>query len=349
MSTQTLLFTQPVIDRPQFVVSYGVLLGLYAIIPLCILLQGCDQLFMDGTLKAALPSSPNHFLLFQVLFGIPHIVASAITLSSNVEYVQFFKFKLLSMTVFIVLFFGVGSLFIPYKVLYIITAIWTVYHVLKQQHGITRGVYQLPSWAFNSLLGLSVSAGVVIYIGIFLKKSLDLVQAAILQNSAIGLCLGLIFLTLLSQRYVKTQFGKVFLWANTLLVLSSFYLAMQQYYFLAILVPRLVHDTTAFIFYVTHDYNRHQQNADNFIYRWTNHCHIPIFIVLPLLAFGLAFVLQNYGDAFISNISHYLFDVEVRKASTLGLIGYLSLMHYYTESFTWKQGSPYRRYIGFKK
>ncbi|NOT84892.1 MAG: hypothetical protein HOP02_08980 [Methylococcaceae bacterium] len=349
MVTQTLSFTQPVIDRPQHVVSYRVLLGLYIIIPLCLLLQGGDDLFFAGALKAALPSSPNHYLIFQLLFGIPHIIASAITLSSNMEYVQFFKTKLLLMTAFIVLFFGVGSLFIPYKVLYLITATWTVYHVLKQQHGIARGVYQLPNWAFNALLGLSVSAGVMIYVGIFLKKSFDLSQAALVQNTAAGLCLGLILVTILSQWHIKTRFGKVFLWANTLLVLSSFYLAMQQYYFLAILVPRLVHDSTAFIFYVTHDYNRHQQQPVNFIYRWANCAHIPIFMVLPLLAFGAAFGLQKYGDALISNLSLYVFDIEIRKAVTLGIIGYLSLMHYYTESFTWKQGSPYRRYIGFKK
>ncbi|MFI3120847.1 MAG: hypothetical protein QX203_12805 [Methylococcaceae bacterium] len=349
MSAQIFSFTSTITQAPQRLVSYRVLLGLYAIIPLCLLLQGCDRFFFGEILKNALPSSPNHYVVFQLLFGIPHIIASAITLSSNSEYVQFFKLKILLMSAFIVLFFGVGSLFIPYKVLYIITAIWTVYHVLKQQHGITRGLYQLPNWAFNTLLGLSVSAGIVIYISIFLKNQLTLTQAAFIQSSAAGLCLGLIVATLLSQRYIKSLFGKTFLWANSLLVLSSFYLAMQQYYFLAILIPRLVHDTTAFVFYVTHDYNRHQQQPTNFIYRWASYGHIPIFMVLPVLAFGLAFVLQNYGDALISHVTHYLFDVEVRKAVTLGLIGYLSLMHYYTESFTWKNNSPYRRFIGFKK
>jgi hypothetical protein len=41
--------------------------------------------------------------------------------------------------------------------------------------------------------------------------------------------------------------------------------------------------------------------------------------------------------------------VEIRRVVTLVVIGYLSLMHYYTESFTWKGDSPYRQFITFTK
>lgn len=348
MSTSTLPFTQFAAERPPLAISYRVLLGLYAIVPLCLLLQGCDWLFWDGYLQANLPSSPKHYLVLQLLFGTPHIIASSITLGSNAEYVRFFKPKLLGMSAFIILFFGVGSLFIPYKVLYCITAIWTVYHVLKQQLGVARGVYQLPQSAFNSLLVFSISAGVAIYLGIFLRNSLSPIHAVNLQNIAAALCFGLLVITVLSQRLVKTRFGQVFLWANTLLVLSSFYLYVHQYYFLAILAPRLVHDSTAFIVYITHDYNRHHTHPANSIYRWASYLHLPIFLVLPLLALALTFMLQSQGDRLVNDVLHYLFDVEIRKAVTLGVIGYLSLMHYYTESFIWKHGSPCRRFIGFK-
>jgi hypothetical protein len=42
-----------------------------------------------------------------------------------------------------------------------------------------------------------------------------------------------------------------------------------------------------------------------------------------------------------------LFSTQIYKAVTLGLIGYLALMHYYTEAFVWSAGSPLRRYIRF--
>lgn len=348
MSVETAI-AQPLVTENKLTVSFRLLLGLYAIIPLCLLLQGIDGWFWQGYLQAHLPSSPNHFILFQILFGTPHIIASAIVLTSNREYLQFYTRNIILMTLAVILVFGVGSLVIPYKALYVIVASWTVYHVLKQQHGIGRGVCGLPGWAFNVLLWLSVAAGICIYIGIFLKNSLDAGQTEWIKYSAAVLSSAVIVTALLCQRYVKTAFGQWFLWANVLLVISSFYFYLQQYYFFAILVPRLVHDATAYIFYVTHDYNRHHQHPLNGLYRLTERCGIHVFVVLPVLSFTLAFLLQSYGDALVSAFTQLLFGVEIRKAITLGLLGYLALLHYYTEAITWKHGSPYRQFIGFSK
>jgi hypothetical protein len=69
--------------------------------------------------------------------------------------------------------------------------------------------------------------------------------------------------------------------------------------------------------------------------------------VLPLLSFGLTYLLQVYGDAWVNWILQSLFSTQIYKAVTLGLIGYLALMHYYTEAFVWSAGSPLRRYIRF--
>jgi len=70
---------------------------------------------------------------------------------------------------------------------------------------------------------------------------------------------------------------------------------------------------------------------------------------LPVFSFFLAFVLQAYGDSVVNMVTTFFFGMEIRKAVTLGVLGYLGLMHYYTESFTWKQDSPYRRFISFTK
>lgn len=348
MSASHLSVQQSLVEN-KLAVSFKVLLGLYLIIPLSFLVYLADVFFWENYLQSILPSSPTHFVLFQILFGTPHIVASAILLTSNKDYLQFFKLKLISMTVLIILVFGIGSLFIPYKVLYIITACWTVYHVFKQQHGIGKGVCRLPGWAFYWLLWLSVSAGIFIYMGIFLKNSLGVYQAEWISLIAAVLTIGLILSTILCQRYVATSFGKYFLWSNTMLIVSSFYFYSQQYYFLAILVPRLVHDATAYVFYVTHDYNKHHEKPQNSLYRYAARCKLHIFLVLPLMSFGLTYLLQAYGDQMVNLISQTLFGTEVYKAITLGLIGYLSLMHYYTEAFSWQAGSPLRKYIRFSK
>lgn len=348
MSART-ISAQDIPNNSPLTVSFRLLLGLYSIIPLCLLLQLFDDWFWQGFLQQNLPSSPKQFLLFQIIFGTPHIVASSILLVSNTEYLKFYKWKVILMTGAIALIFGVGSLFIPYKVLYVTAAAWTVYHVLKQQLGVGRGLYHLPDWVFYVLLWMSVTTGIFVYIGIFLKNSLDVQQLEWIKLISGGLCAGLICSALLCQSYVNTSEGKWFLWSNVLLVLSSFYLFIQQYYFLAILVPRLVHDATAYIFYVVHDYNKHHQQPQNLMYHYAARCHLPVFVVLPLCSFLLAFVLQSYGDSAVNAITELFFGVEIRKAVTLGLLGYLALMHYYTEAFTWKQGSPYRRFIAFSK
>lgn len=340
---------QDSLENNKLAVSFKLLLGLYLIIPLSVLLYVADGFFWDHYLKSILPSRPEGLLIFQLLFGTPHILASAILISSNKEYFQFFKLKLIVMTVLIILIFGVGSLFIPYRVLYIAAACWTVYHVFKQQHGIGKGICKLPAWAFYWLLWLSVSAGIFIYVGVFLKNSLEPQHAEWVMLIAGTLTIGLILSSVLCQRYVPTTFGKWFLWSNTLLIVSSFYMYTQQYYFLAILIPRLVHDATAYVFYVTHDYNKHHYQPQNLIYKYAARCNLHVFLVLPLISFGFAYLLQAYGDELVNLITQFFFSSEIYQAITLGLIGYLSLMHYYTEAFTWQAGSPYRKYIRFSK
>lgn len=348
MSASNISVQESPVDN-KLAVSFKLLLGLYLIIPLSFLVYLADEIYWGNYLKAILPSSPTHFLLFQILFGTPHIVASAILVSTNIEYLQFFKSKLIIMTALIILVFGVGSLFIPYKVLYIITACWTVYHVFKQQHGIAKGVCRLPGWAFYWLLWLSVSAGIFIYMGIFMKNSLDAQQSEWIKLIAGTLTIGLILSSVLCQRYVPTRFGKYFLWSNTLLIVSSFYMYIQQYYFLAILIPRLVHDATAYVFYVAHDYNKHHEKPQNTLYKYAARCNLQVFLVLPVMSFVLTYFLQAYGDQLVNFITRFFFGTEIYKAITLGLIGYLSLMHYYMEGFTWQAGSPLRRYIRFSK
>ena len=346
MSATSISFPEQ--HKPKLAVSFGFLLSLYAIVPLCFGVQLIDQLGFGFALRDALPNSPGHFLLFQLLFGTPHIIASSLLLVSHREYLTAFKYKLLAMTLFIAVFFGIGSLFIPYKALYVITACWTVYHVLKQQHGVAKAVCKLPKTAVNIQVALSVLAGIFIYIGIFLNNSLEDNQAEAVLSLASGFTLLLLISSLFCQRYIDNPRGMQFLWANTLLVICSWYLYKEQYYFLAILMPRLVHDITAYSFYVSHDYNRHGGETGHRLYRLAKACHLPVALVLPVLSVLLTYLLQAYGNDLINWLTVTLFNKEIYKAVTLGLFGYLALMHYYSEAFVWSAGSPLRRYISFK-
>ena len=166
MSAQILPFPNQV-HQQQLAVSFRFLLSLYAIIPFCLVLELLDRYGFNSALREMLPNSPTHFLLFQVLFGTPHIIASNILLVSHSEYLQAFKTKIIGMSLFIIVFFGIGSLFIPYWALYILTACWTVYHVLKQQHGIAKAVCRLPNWAFYLQLWLAWVQGFLLISAFF--------------------------------------------------------------------------------------------------------------------------------------------------------------------------------------
>ncbi|TXK96539.1 hypothetical protein BMR07_04305 [Methylococcaceae bacterium CS1] len=345
MTIQTASIAQ---GNAPLAVSFKLLLALYAVIPICLIFQLTDSYLLQGDLLQYLPSSPSHFLLFQLLFGTPHILASAVLLTTNKDYFSFYQKKIIIMTLALMLFFTLASQLLSYYVLYIMVASWTVYHVLKQQHGVGRGIYQLPGWAFYLLLWLSIGAGISVYMGIFLKDTLTLQQAEWVKQAAGALVVCLLLSTFWCQRYVKTRFGSLFMWANSFLIIASFYFYLQQYYFLAILIPRLVHDATAYIFYVTHDFNKHAGHPQNFLYRWAAKIRLNVFIVLPLVSFVLTFLLQKYGDQWVDALTQFFIGMEFRQVVSVGLIGYFSLMHYYTEAFTWKYGSPYRKYIRFK-
>ncbi len=329
-------------------VSFKLLLALYLIIPLCIVLQLSDTTLFSGTLLNYLPNSPSHFLLFQVLFGTPHIIASTLLLTTNKDYFSFYQKKIIFMTLAIALFFSIANQVLSYYTLYIMVSSWTVYHVLKQQLGVGRALYKLPDWLFYILLWLSISSGIGIYMGIFLKDTLSLMQAQWLKYIAASLVICLLLTTVLCQRYVNNRMGTLFLWANSSLIFASFYFYSQEYYFFAILIPRLIHDATAYIFYVVHDVNKHASQPQNWLYRYAHKIKLNTFIVLPLLSFLLTYLLHVYGDQWVNSLGQFFFDIDIKKAISLGLIGYFSLMHYYTEAFTWKHGSPYRQHIRFK-
>src|SRR6516162_8648357 len=75
-------------------ISARFLLGIYLIVPLCLLAMVLDRLCWGGSLFHALPTSPESFFFFQLVFGTPHIIASSIILAANADYVRAFWVRL---------------------------------------------------------------------------------------------------------------------------------------------------------------------------------------------------------------------------------------------------------------
>jgi hypothetical protein len=97
-----------------------------------------------------------------------------------------------------------------------------------------------------------------------------------------------------------------------------------------VLLPRMVHDISAFMIYISHDTNRNLDRPKLFLYRATQTV-MPIWTALVLVSVSWGAVVTYSG-------LKVLFWMAVS----------LALMHYMTEIFIWKRGSLHRRYIHIK-
>jgi hypothetical protein len=326
-------------------ISARFLLGIYAILPLCLLAFGYDLLFGGGTLFNALPTSPESFFYFQLLFGTPHIIASSIILATNVQYVRAFWIRLVLFTIFLVLFFGVGSLFIDYEVFLAVVGAATVLHVIKQQVGVGKGLCRGSGRVYDVWGWTLVVFGSILYYAVYTSTTFSPETAAWIHG-VLGALAALAFvLTLICHVNIATRMGRLYLWANAVMVLQSGLFYWQGYAFLAILGPRLVHDITAFTFYIAHDVNRHGKEPQNLLYRLASKLGLGIFWVGPVVAVLLTLLIDKYGNLLGELVVTPLFGYSVPYGASFLIVGYLAMLHYYTEAFTWRQGSPYRQHL----
>ena len=130
----------------------------------------------------------------------------------------------------------------------------------------------------------------------------------------------------------NNKIGRHYSIANMLLVLSSFVFYQLGYIFFVVLIVRVVHDLTAFIFYIIHDHNRNKESPKQVLYRLLKPLKVPVIILSPIIALLIA-------AALTLNISHIGFYPFL-------IVGY---MHYFLESRIWKNGTPHRENIIFLK
>ena len=59
----------------------------------------------------------------------------------------------------------------------------------------------------------------------------------------------------------------------------------------------------------------------------------------------LTYLIAEFANPLASLVVTPLFGHDLPYAASFLIVGYLGLLHYYTEVFTWKHGSPYRRHV----
>lgn len=330
-------------------ISPRILLGLYLIIPACLIVYGVDTILFDASLKAVLPRSPENFFLVSIFLGAPHIIASNIILVTNKDYWGFYKKRVIIAAVMLGVLLAVGNYLLPYSAIFAIVASWTIMHVVKQQLGIGNGFYRLSPLLYRLWSTAIITLGILIYNIVFLGDKIAEPYLGYLHNAILFFATSIVALTLIAYPRVKTNFGKVFLWANTLMIFASLWMFYEHCFFFTILIPRFIHDVTAFVFYAVHDHNKHHEVPQNFIYRFAKKLKMPALIMAPLTAVLLTVAFKKAFDPAMNQLAITLFDVHHLGGISFFIIGFLSLIHYYTEAFTWTVGSPYRQFVRFKK
>jgi hypothetical protein len=326
--------TSPVRLKPVKTLSRRSVLSLYVLIPISLLITGVDQV-TGANLKNWLPTSPENWLLFTLFFGTPHIVASNLMLVGIAEYRRLYWRKILKWSALILVALTVLNFVVSYDVVYTLVAGWTVKHVLGQQFGIGNSVAKRSGWPYKMWEVLSLSAGTAAYAVMHLgsgwsTRSVSYVHVGIGVMMAVVLGLG----TWMTIR-CETNTGRVWMVANTALVLVSVGTLLLGYPFFTVLIPRIIHDSTAFMVYGVHERNRGGSIG-----------HQPLR--LPLIGFGLtiavSLLISRLLDAPVTSIGNSL-GVSLVAPMSLYVAGFLALIHYCSEAVTWKSGAPHRAHF----
>ena len=336
--------TLPLHEQLIHVIDCRWLLALYAVIPVSVLLVVTDAWLFEGrAVYQHIPTQPEYWPFWTVIFGLPHIIASLITMADR-EYLNHYRRTLLwPLLVFagIATAGHIGPQPLSSNLLFLFLAFYTIYHVLAQQLGLTLMMMgTAPSRTYQLWKWLSVIAGLAIYINVYGERYLGNVWLAnvlslydALTYTAALISAALIVLAIRLTPTSRHRIGVWYLWGNVALILSTLLIQEVGYSLFVILIPRVIHDVTAYIVYITHDRNRNKHEPIHSIYRLTSFTRLSPVILLPLMSIGVAFLLTSYHQYAVISI----------------LMLTVTFLHYYFEGFIWRGANPHRRYVNFRR
>jgi hypothetical protein len=315
--------------RP-LLLSFKALLWIYLVIPASLVIVCLDIFLWSGWLQKTLPVNPEDLRFLALFIVLPHIIASAVTFLDR-EYVVFYRMHLL-VSIPLVLFLAVGlPNWAGADVGFAVYALYTVFHVMAQQVGITTLMVGKPELNFKAWKWFAIVAAAILYFLIFALpqwwKSLSISVDPALYI-LIACIIGLFFFGARAASLSRTRVGKQYLWANNIMILAAAICYFLGYQFFAILIPRLIHDLSGFAFYVIHDHNRNLSRSNNCFYALFRFTGVPLVILTPLLGIVIANLLTEFR-------THLLSDAILM----------LAFFHYYTEGFMWKRHSLHRKAI----
>lgn len=321
-------------SKAKISINPRVLLAIYAVMPLSLVFMAIDSLILDGSIRQVLPVDPRVYAWFILLFMVPHIFASFFSFADK-EYFNHYKGRLLrgaQIAVILGIFLPAltGATVLPILVF----ATYTMIHVFAQQSGVSKSLMRnaASSHVYWQWLGTAMAAVIYAYLLLpvpWLGNILNGQRSVLL----IGATLLFIVYTLLAldiARQSRTKLGKIYFFgSHSMPILGALYI-VAGYPIIALIVPRIIHDLTAYAFYITHDTNRFVKTRSNLIYKVTSKLKLPVYIASPIVSIALSFAIAKFNSATLAIILTCVF-----------------FLHYYTESMIWKRDTLHRMHIDF--
>ena len=309
-------------------ISAKALIAVYAFLPLALGYMLLDHFVFHNAGKGLLPRHPETLLWYTLLFNLPHIFASFFGFADR-EYLAYYKRPLaLGLPIILVLAF-----LLPWANLYaalFMLVLYTLYHNVSQQAGIATSLMQYRSSTVQLWRYINIIIGLYLYFLIYPPIALPMLNhyAGVVL---IPLFVLSILLTLSFSLHSKTREGKYYALGTASIAGVTIFAFFMGYPFFAATTLRIVHDITAFIFYVTHDRNRNRETMHNMLYRILLPDKRLLLWGIPLIAILLTYIVQGGGTT-----------------TAIQAFFLISVTHFYIEGFMWKTGSPHRREIAFQ-
>lgn len=304
------------------------LLFIYGIIPLVAVFLAVDGLFFDLGFSRSLPVDPHSMQWFNMFFMLPHIFASAFTFFDAdyiAHYRQRLQVSLLVIVITLMLVFGL-RLIAPFM---LFISVYTVYHLVSQQTGIAAMLAGASSWIYTAWKWFTFSVSAILYLAAIIGSG---PFASILTLAFPGFVLLYFLNTWAAARQAKTRVAYYYTWANAVMIVVTYGLYLARLPFFMILIPRFVHDVTAFFFYITHNHNRNAARPANVIAGLGQKLSLPEYVYTPLLGIACTAVVTL-----------------IFKEYMIYLLSFMALFHYYWEGVMWKRGTPHRQFIHFRQ
>lgn len=321
------------------VLSSSLLLSIYLIIPLLLVLVVIDLFVLGGQLKQILPDRPEEWAWWLLVFNTPHIISSFITTANQSDWVQYKLRYIKAILVLVVITLLINGLFpalisLEYQfeygvIVFAIYGFFTLYHVFSQQYGISLILGKAAPSQSMKLFKMSVILlSLVLFIHLGLLQILYKYNTEVLIIELI-LALFVVILSVNFFRLSKTNKGKIYHLGNVCLVLSVLIFVNTGYGIFALIVPRFIHDITAFLIYSNHDENRFRHSKEShFIYDKVKKLKFsPLYLSISL-GVVIAFLINQIPPIYF-----------------IYIILVIDFFHYYIERFLWKSGASHRQYL----